>query len=497
MIQRNRNRKLVIAVFLLLSVCVWGADVGGRRSPVIGVADASKDGKNATVSRSYIDAVLQSGGIPVVVPIMHDEKKIIELLNTLDGIVFTGGGDFAPTYYNERPIPQLGKVDVSRDEFEMKLVHLAAKRHIPILGICRGLQLINIAFGGSLYQDLAVQYKNNSIEHRQQLPNEEASHAVYVEDHTVFADIVNERMLMVNSSHHQAIKKVAGGFRVAGKSPDEIIEAIEKVDDENWILGVQFHPETRITKDYAMHNIFRRFVDAAGRAEKPDRGGIETSSAATATATVATASSPQAVRRKSSGARLQHIHKSGADTQFFYKFVGDTQYVVYAPVDTVFVSVSEEGPPTSDTAERLSVTKKSKSKSKSKSIKSEPVSVRRPESASAKTPDATKAVVSDIPATSDTLKVQTKADVSGSKKKETHAKRKQYRKELMEKMKQQKKTQKEEKQQAQKAEKERIKKEKQAKKEAKKKEKQSKRQQQKESEKPNKPEMKKEPEKQE
>ncbi|MDR0394255.1 MAG: gamma-glutamyl-gamma-aminobutyrate hydrolase family protein [Tannerella sp.] len=536
MIQRKVRITRIIIWFIVFSACIW--ETNARRRPVIGVADASKDGKNAAVPRSYIDAVLQSGGIPVVIPTLYDEKEMIELLNTMDGIVFAGGGDFAPAYYNERPIPQMGKVNVSRDEFEMKLVRLAAERSIPILGICRGLQLINIAFGGSLYQDLAAQYYDNSIGHRQKLPNEEASHAVYVEDHTVFADIVKERMLMVNSSHHQAIKKVARGFRVAGKSPDKIVEVIEKMDDENWILGVQFHPEARVTKDHAMHSIFRRFVDEAGGSEKPDRTVKTVSAASRSQARRESGAEPQIMHEQvsSPASPPQVIYKSVTDTQFIYKFVRDTQYV-YAPVDTVYVSVSDtkyvlmpvdtvyvsdtvyisvsDGTvPASDTPQSLPVTKRSEPEV----VKSVSASVHRPgtdaiKSVSNVTPEVAN-VTSDaanvtphvaktapdtakiasglifVPGTPDTLKTQTKADVSGSKKKEekerakkerkeAEEKQKQYRKEQIEKTKQHKKAQKEKEQQAEKAKKEQIEKEKQFK------------QQQKESEKQDKRELKK------
>ena len=320
-----------IIILLLFSWCVCFAEA--QRRPVIGISDLYKDDNSSAVPRSYVNAVLQVGGLPVVVPLMYDDDKIVELLNTLDGIIFTGGEDFDPSYYNERPIPQMGKINASRDEFDIKLLHLAVKHGVPVLGICRGLQLINIAYGGSLYQDLAAQYQDNSIRHRQRQPKEDASHSVLVEDNTVFADIVRERMLMVNSSHHQAIKKVAPGFRVAGKSPDKIVEVIEKIDSDNWILGVQFHPEVRVTKDNAMRRIFQRFIDEAAGNENPNRK-IKTASV----------SQPRMRQESTSQQQVniepvhepQIVYKSVTDTQFIYKFVVDTQYV-YKSVDTVYV----------------------------------------------------------------------------------------------------------------------------------------------------------------
>ena len=301
-------------LFLLLGcVCI----VNAQKRPVIGISDVYKNSNNAAVPRSYVDAVLQVGGLPVVIPLMSDRDKIIELLNSLDGVIFTGGEDFDPSYYNEKPIPQLGKVNAPRDKFDINLLHMAVERKIPVLGICRGLQLINIAYGGSLYQDLRAQYHDKSISHRQRQAKEEASHAVIVEDNTVFADIVKDRMLMVNSSHHQAIKKLAAGFRVAGKSNDNIIEAIEKIDSENWILGVQFHPETRVTRDDAMRRIFQRFVDEAERHKKPEKNII-------------TASAPQQQVKQ----RLDY------EPQIVYKSIIDTQYILIPP-DTIYIPVAE------------------------------------------------------------------------------------------------------------------------------------------------------------
>ena len=332
---KSRIRTLLLSVLLLCFIVGMKAE----RRPVIGISDTHKDGTNAAVPRSYVNAVLLTGGIPVVIPLMYEENEMIALLNSLDGIIFTGGEDFDPSYYNEYPIPQMGTVNATRDKFDLTLLSLAAERGIPILGICRGIQLINIAFGGSLYQDLPAQYADKSIRHRQSQPNNEASHSVTVENHTVFADIVKDRMLMVNSSHHQAIKDVARGFRVAGKSSDNIVEVIEKIDNKNWILGVQFHPEMRVTRDVAMRNIFQQFMAETASRTKPNQ-----------TNRPLIASRPQNDRessqelsydnRAASTSTPQIIYKSVVDTQYIYKFIHDTLYV-NVPADTVYISVPE------------------------------------------------------------------------------------------------------------------------------------------------------------
>ena len=318
--------KRTILFSVLLISCLLA--VNAQRRPVIGISDTHRDGTNATVPRSYVNAVLLTGGIPVVIPLMQDDNEMIELLNSLDGIIFTGGEDFDPAFYNERPIPQMGRVNAPRDKFDIKLLQLAAERSVPVLGICRGIQLINIAFGGSLYQDLPVQYYDKSIRHRQSQPSEEASHSVIVENFTVFSDIVKEQTLMVNSAHHQAIKDVAKGFRIAGKSSDKIVEVIEKIDNDNWILGVQFHPEMRVTRDVAMRRIFQRFIEEAGNQQKPIRPDRPL-----------TASRPQ-IEREPLASAPEIIYKNVIDTQYIYKIVHDTLYVrVLAPVDTIYFPV--------------------------------------------------------------------------------------------------------------------------------------------------------------
>ena len=335
--------KRIILSVILVSCCAVG--VCADRRPVIGISDTYKDASSATVPRTYVNAVLMNGGIPVVIPLMNDETEIIELLSSLDGIIFTGGEDFDPAYYRERPIPQMGKVNVERDRFDLKLVRLASERGIPILGICRGIQLINIAFGGSLYQDLPAQYFDKSISHRQKQPNDEASHSVIVEDNTVFSDIVKDRMLMVNSSHHQAIKDVAKGFRVAGKSSDKLIEVIEKIDGDNWILGVQFHPEIRVSKDLAMRRIFQRFINEAATLESPNR--TDKPLIATRLPVEREPLQEPLYNRPTSTPAPQVIYKTVIDTQYIYKTVRDTYYVhvppdkhyIHVPPDTLYVQV--------------------------------------------------------------------------------------------------------------------------------------------------------------
>ena len=251
-------KKLIL--FILLGCCIFSIEA--QKRPVIGIADTYKD-KTSSVPRTYVDAILKAGGIPIIVPLMRDDAVLLELLKSVDGLIFAGGGDFDPAYYHEKPIPQMGSINAPRDTFEIRLLHLAAKNGVPVLGICRGMQLINIAFGGSLYQDIPAQYYDKSVKHRQKNPVDGPAHSVIVEDNTVFSKIVGDKILMVNSAHHQAVKQLANGFTISGKSADGLPEAMEKIDSENWILGVQFHPEQLVDEDKTLLKIFQSFVKEA------------------------------------------------------------------------------------------------------------------------------------------------------------------------------------------------------------------------------------------
>jgi len=248
-----------ILLFFLTAIALTA---NAQMRPVIGLSDTYKDGVS-TVPRTYIEAVMAAGGLPVIIPLMQDEKKLNELLESLDGVIFTGGGDFDPAYYHETPIPQNGRINAPRDAFDIRLLQIAVEKGVPVLGICRGLQLINIAFGGSLYQDLPAQFPVKQIAHRQKMPASNPSHTVNVLSGTEFSKIVGNKPLYVNSAHHQAVKALAPGFKIAGKSPDGVVEAIEQIDDKQWVLGVQFHPEALYARDKRMSSIIRSLVDEA------------------------------------------------------------------------------------------------------------------------------------------------------------------------------------------------------------------------------------------
>ena len=210
--------------------------------PRIGISANRRDGLSC-IAETYVQAVLDAGGAPVLIPVITDLKALTVLVSELDGLVMSGGGDINPLYLHEEPIPQLQDVDTLRDEYDLILLRLAANRQIPIMGICRGHQIMNVAFGGSVYQDIHSQANHALLKHSQTLAREYPSHTVTLEPgmnrlRTIFN---GEKQILVNSFHHQAVKEVAPGFRATATAPDGINEAMEHT--EKTIFGVQWHPE--------------------------------------------------------------------------------------------------------------------------------------------------------------------------------------------------------------------------------------------------------------
>ena len=235
-----------------------------RRRPLIGLSVTRIGNGGSQVGAAYVNAILKTGGVPVVIPAMTDGAALRQLVATLDGLILTGGEDVNPLWYGETPHPQLGKVDYVRDEYEFKLLKLASDRNLPTLGICRGEQLMNVYFGGTLYQDISSQRPATvSLKHRQKTSYESPSHAVSIVPGTQLAAIIGEGRRQVNSMHHQAVKTVAPGFRTAACAADSLIEAIEAWPERS-ALAVQWHPELLTAGgDTLMVKIFRFLVGKA------------------------------------------------------------------------------------------------------------------------------------------------------------------------------------------------------------------------------------------
>lgn len=190
----------------------------------------------------YLEVLEHYGLAPVMITPAHTGASLAALLDHCQGLVLTGGEDVDPARYGEPPLPGLGVTNPARDETELLTLDLALERDLPILGICRGCQLINVHFGGSLYQDLTLQAPS-SVRHRQDEPWERRTHRVRIERDSRLASIVGAEDLVINSFHHQGIKELGAGLRVVARAVDGTVEAIERPSSPSWLLGVQWHPE--------------------------------------------------------------------------------------------------------------------------------------------------------------------------------------------------------------------------------------------------------------
>lgn len=210
----------------------------------------------------YIKAIERAGGTPVVLPITRSIDSISPVLGLLDGILFSGGTDIDPRYYGEWPGKGLGDIDPGRDRHEFALAEKALhETDIPILGICRGAQLLNVATGGSLYQDLLLDRPEGLFHTQKMAPKYHPIHPVTVKAGSKLHAIFGDEELWVNSFNHQAIKKVGNGFEVTMSAPDGLVEGIE-MSAERFVVAVQWHPEMMIDHDSRYLAIFQAFVEA-------------------------------------------------------------------------------------------------------------------------------------------------------------------------------------------------------------------------------------------
>lgn len=242
------------------------------RKPLIGITSVHNDRDNLNqLSLSYSLAVEEAGGIPLIIPSLKGEKNIKELVKYFDGLLLSGGLDPDPVIFGEEPLPEQGEIGPERDRLEIILVKEALSKGVPLLGICRGMQILNLAAGGSIYQDINTQRKK-VLKHMQEAPRYYPTHQVSVMPESRLAGILKEISCRVNSFHHQAVNRVASGFAAAAYAPDGVIEAMESLG-ETFVLGVQWHPETMRTRDKKMSKIFKHFISASRRQGGSSRQG--------------------------------------------------------------------------------------------------------------------------------------------------------------------------------------------------------------------------------
>ena len=293
--------------------------------PLIGISLGYSDKKNS-VNNTYINSILKNGGVPYLIPVTDDVEVLRQIVAQLDGIVFTGGEDFAPAYYGKEEHEKLGEVNVTRDTYDLTLLKLATDRNIPTLGICRGLQLINVGMGGTLYQDLPAE-KPSDINHRQEEEGTVPTHSVSVVEGSVMHNIFGKKEIQVNTFHHQAIDKLAPGLKIVGWSNDSVPELIEAYPHRQ-ILGTQFHPEIfTAAGDALMGKLFKFLVNKADtfKMAKDIHTRILSVDTHTDTPLWFTRGNFSVGMRKSNQVSIQKMEEGKLDAQFLAAFLAQKE----------------------------------------------------------------------------------------------------------------------------------------------------------------------------
>jgi putative glutamine amidotransferase len=237
-------------------------------APLIGITTSVTVGttpERAYVNGAYIRAVQAAGGIPLLLAPHFTPEVQAALWQRLSGLVLTGGGDVEPARFGETPHPTVYEVAPARDELEIGLTRCAVSEAVPLLAICRGVQVLNVALGGGLIQDIPSAMPD-ALPHSQTAPRSEPTHRVKVlGEGTRLGRVLGTLEVEVNSLHHQAIGRLGEGLRDVAWAPDGVIEGLELADDERFVLGVQWHPEELVARDPAARNLFAAIVEAARR----------------------------------------------------------------------------------------------------------------------------------------------------------------------------------------------------------------------------------------
>lgn len=235
--------------------------------PLIGISGSmNNDETQLFLFRNYMQSILSGGGVPVLLSPDLDGEALEVCLSRLDGLLLAGGNDVSPLLFGERPIHELGEVNPLRDVFETRLIRRAKELRMPVLGICRGVQIMNTALGGTLWQDLSSQFQSKdgqrAMRHSQTCPGCYPSHHVTVLPETLLSTLIPAGQIQVNSFHHQAVAAPAPSLRISAVAEDGVIEAVE-CPSLPFFLGVQWHPERMTASDEASRALFSALCRAA------------------------------------------------------------------------------------------------------------------------------------------------------------------------------------------------------------------------------------------
>jgi len=237
------------------------------RLPLIGVSTSITVGKHperAYVNSAYLHAIQQAGGVPVPLPPQLSAAALERIAGELGGLLLTGGGDVDPARYGESPHPTVYEIAPARDTLETSAIHIALERGLPVLAVCRGIQVLNVALGGTLFQDVGTE-PGTQLQHSQTEPRDQPTHKVKIEPRSRLARILGADEIEVNSMHHQAVKALGRNLTAVAWAPDQIIEGVEDTDPSRFVLGVEWHPEELVGHSEPARRLFAALIDAARR----------------------------------------------------------------------------------------------------------------------------------------------------------------------------------------------------------------------------------------
>ena len=236
--------------------------------PIIGIVVAGNPRvilNKHVLNTPYVRAIAQSGGAPLMIPAYNGITKAEDYIGLIDGLLLPGGEDVAPALYGEEPIKEVDYINGERDELEAGLLRLCARLDKPVLGICRGMQLMNVVFGGSLYQHIPSQIENAIAHVQDRSIRAQPTHSIAIKSGSRLYEVAGRDKEMVNSFHHQCIKKAAEGFDIVAFAPDGVAEAME--NKAGTMMALQWHPEEMTKNSQLAGSIFTRFIKLAANCE--------------------------------------------------------------------------------------------------------------------------------------------------------------------------------------------------------------------------------------